>query len=179
MDKYPLAKLVQWSGPSGITGRKRLQKTVFFLQKAGCPFGAEYLLHQYGPYSRDLAEACDELVSAGVLDERSESTGVGIQYVYKLCKFGNLAVQKTEERQSARASEIAKFKACADELTKKDTRDLELGSTILFFHDKALDWSDAVRQACTFKRVSNVEEPCVIAAEALAKRVAAMAGGAC
>jgi hypothetical protein len=171
MEKYPLAKLVQWSGSGGVAGRKRLQKVIFFLQKAGCPFGADYTLHHYGPYSRDVAETCDELVASGLLEEKPEMNTVGTQYTYKVAATGEAALTQTEQRFSDRASALNAFQSLAKELLQKDLWELELGSTILYFHEKSSDWDEAVRRACEFKKVDRQKEPAAPAAEALAKKV--------
>jgi uncharacterized protein YwgA len=51
MTRYQLAKLVEWAGT--LRTRKRLQKVVFMLQAAGCPFDDGFGLHHFGPYSSD------------------------------------------------------------------------------------------------------------------------------
>lgn len=170
MEKYALAKLVQWSGTSGVAGRKRLQKIVFFLQKAGCPFGADYSLHHYGPYSRDLAETCDELVAAGLLNETVVENNFGRQYTYRMTPAGTSALNQTDQRLRAQANDLAKFQPLAAELLPYDLWELELGSTILYFYEKSLKWDDATRLACEFKRIDRTDKM-VASAEALAKRI--------
>lgn len=172
MQKYPLAKLIQWSGPTGVVGRKRLQKIVFFLQKAGCPFGADYSLHHYGPYSRDVADACDELVAAGILDERAEKTPVGTQYTYTVSAgSGEAAINHTETKFREQAEAMIAFRPLAEELLSKGLWELELGSTILYFIQKSDSWEDAQRLACEFKGKDASSEPALPAARALAMRV--------
>lgn len=172
VQKYPLAKLIQWSGPTGVVGRKRLQKIVFFLQKAGCPFGADYTLHHYGPYSRDVADACDELVAAGILNERAEINSVGTQYTYTVsADSGMAAIEQTENRLREQAETMTTFKSLAEELLRKSLWELELGSTILYFFQKSASWEDAQRLACEFKGKNASNEPALPAARALAMRV--------
>lgn len=69
MNRHQLATLIWWAGEAGIQGRKRLQKVVYFLQQAGCPLDCQYTLHHFGPYSRDVADACDEMVAARLVVE--------------------------------------------------------------------------------------------------------------
>jgi uncharacterized protein YwgA len=169
MDKYRLAKLVQWSGSGGVVGRKRLQKVVYFLQKAGCPFCADYTLHHYGPYSRDVAEGCDELVAAGFLAEQAEINGVGTQYTYRVsADAGTSAIAQTEGRSDIRTESFAAFRPLAEELLKKELWELELGSTILYFHEKLSNWDEAVRRACEFKKVDQERDTKVSGAKELA-----------
>lgn len=59
MNRLQLATLLSWADDQSIQGRKRLQKVVYFLQYAGCPLDCRYTLHHFGPYSRDVADACD------------------------------------------------------------------------------------------------------------------------
>lgn len=170
MDKYRLAKLVQWAGADGVIGRKRLQKVVYFLQKAGCSFGAEYTLHHYGPYSRDVAEACDELVTAQLLEEEEGPLGSVTQYTYKMAERGQAALDQTERRPENPAQSMAPFRALGEELLRTDLWELELGSTILYFRDKSMDWNDAARRACEFKKVDPVTCSALPAAKELARK---------
>lgn len=170
MQRFPLAKLVDWSGSGGIAGRKRLQKVVYFLQSAGCPFDAEYTLHRYGPYSRDVSECCDELVSAGLLVETTCSNSVGREFSYGLTAKGRTALALTGPRLE---KDMAGFESLAKELIAEDLWKLELGSTILFCWYKVGDWDQAVRQACDFKKVlpeATGKPPAI----ELAKRVSAL-----
>ena len=52
---------------------KGMQKMIFLLQAAGCPLDAEYDLHNYGPYSQDVAQLADELTRASLLAEEVET----------------------------------------------------------------------------------------------------------
>lgn len=170
MQRFPLAKLVEWSGNRGVEGRKRLQKVVYFLQFAGCPFDAEYTLHRYGPYSRDVSECCDELVSAEMLMETTCGNTVGVEYTYGLTEKGRAALAVTSKRLE---QDVASFKALAVELIGKELWTLELGSTILFCWDKSGDWDLAVRQACDFKK-ARPDAASTLSAIELAKYVGAL-----
>ena len=78
MNRYQLAKIVQWAGT--LRSRKRMQKMIFLLQAAGCPLDADYDLHHYGPYSQDVARLTDEMVrrSFSVRQRRRTPTGSSI-----------------------------------------------------------------------------------------------------
>jgi len=174
MERFALAKIAQWAGAGGIHGRKRLQKVIFFLKQAGCPLDADYTLHHYGPYSRDVAEACDELVGAGILAEEASSTiAGGTQYAYTLTPAGTAALASTERRRGDGTPRLEGFGSLAVELIQRDIWELELGSTILFFHDLngGSDWDEAVRRACEFKKIDPKTDRTVNAAAALAQRV--------
>lgn len=176
MDKYCLVKVVQWAEPSGVMGRKRLQKVIFFLQEAGFPSEAEFTLHHFGPYSRDVAEACDELVSAGMLVERAFGNLVGTQYSYSLAPGAAAsALSQTERRLSIQAKRVEAYQQLANTLLARDLWELELGSTIYYFQKREQDWAKAIRQACAFKKV---DPNSALAAEALAKSIYASLDGA-
>ena len=147
MNRIQLATLLSWAGETGIQGRKRLQKVAFFLQQAGCPLNCEYTLHFFGPYSRDVADTCDEMVAAGLIEELGGREAGSMQYAYKL-------KPSTREylRQVADAS-MAKFEEVGKELIQESIWRLELGSTILLYYRSSGNWSEAMNQACKFKKV--------------------------
>ena len=86
MNRLQMATLLSWADDAGLRGRKRLQKVVFFLQEAGCPLDCRYTLHHYGPYSRDVADRCDEMVAAGLIDESGGPSTGDMQYAYARCR---------------------------------------------------------------------------------------------
>ena len=167
MDRLQLATLLSWAGDGGLQGRKRLQKIVFFLQEAGCPLGCRFTLHHFGPYSRDVADACDEIVAAGLVDERAESQNGVTQYAYAL-------KPPTRDMISREAdASLRSFETLGRELIdpgKTNIWWLELGSTVLFFYHASKNWSDAFAKACEFKKVK-VEDRASQRALELARRI--------
>ncbi len=133
MNRIQLATLLSWAGEAGIQGRKRLQKVAFFLQQAGCPLNCEYTLHFFGPYSRDVADACDEMVAAGLIEELGGRETGTMQYAYKL-----KPATREYLRQVADAS-MAKFEEVGKQLIQENIWRLELGSTILFHYRRSGD----------------------------------------
>ncbi|QDT70813.1 hypothetical protein MalM25_37690 [Planctomycetes bacterium MalM25] len=148
MKRLQLATLLDWAGEPGLQGRKRLQKVVYLLQRAGCPFDCQYVLHHYGPYSRDVADVCDEMVAADLVEEQRDLTSVGAQYTYRLpaCTQGLLSSARGEDA-------LAQFKTLAEELIAKDIWQLELGATVALFYEREEDWDAALQKACEFKSV--------------------------
>jgi uncharacterized protein len=55
-----------------IVGRTLLQKKLFFLNEK-IKETIRFVPHYYGPYSREISETIDSLVSAGIIRERAES----------------------------------------------------------------------------------------------------------
>ena len=167
MNRLQLATLLSWAGVAGIQGRKRLQKIVFFLQKAGCPLDCHYTLHHFGPYSRDVADACDEMVAAGLIEETVEPQNGVVQYAYTL----KPAIRDMVAREPD--THVQPFEELGCELidpAKTPIWRLELGSTILYFFKTSNGWDDALAKACEFKRVKVEDRPSQAAME-LAKRV--------
>ena len=52
-----------------LTGRVRLQKTVYLLDRLGLNSGFEYDYHHYGPYSRDLDNATADAKAFNLIEE--------------------------------------------------------------------------------------------------------------
>jgi uncharacterized protein YwgA len=173
MDKLQLAMLTRWAEDAGLPGiqsRKRMQKVVYFLQQAGCPISAEYTLHHYGPYSRDVANVTDVMVAEGLLEELG---GGGGQYDYKLSPQTRPMIDLTRARHAEAARAFDAFRDRAVELLRQDLWLLELGSTILYYRTQSQngDWERALIKACEFKRVDRTGRS--LAALELAKRHAA------
>ena len=148
MNRLQLATLLSWAGDNGLHGRKRLQKVVYFLQEAGCPLNCRYTLHYFGPYSRDVADACDEMVAAGLVVETGGPQNGAMQYTYALKPEIRALLDKTPDDR------LQQFEKLGTDLIKDDIWPLELGSTILFFYAQNSNWEDAFASACQFKNAS-------------------------
>lgn len=172
MDKLQLALLTQWAedaGLGGIDGRKRMQKVVYFLQQAGCPIDADYALHFYGPYSRDVAEVTDVMVAEKLLDEQA-----GNSYRYTLNAQTRPLIELTCQRHPDSADAFKAYKDRAVELLRAELPVLELGSTILFMFKNDREgpkWERALAAACRYKDKNEGEASSQLALD-LAKRFA-------
>lgn len=164
MNRLQLATLLSWAGDMGIQGRKRLQKVVFFLQQAGCSLDCQYTLHYFGPYSRDVADACDEMVAAGLVVETGGPRNGAMQYDYALKPEIHALLAQTPN------APMQPFEDLGRDLINESIWPLELGSTILFFYRQTNDWNQALARGCEFKKVP-AETPASIAAFELAQRV--------
>ncbi len=153
MERVQLARLVQWSVK--LRGRKRLQKVVCLLREAGCQMNTEFFLHHYGPYSRDVAEACDALAAAGLLEESTSQNPAGVEYAYELTdRAGELLQQAAQHPKLGPAlAELERFQPLAQRLLSEDVATLELASTIAFMHRTHQDWHTSAQKACEFKKV--------------------------
>jgi uncharacterized protein YwgA len=170
LDRYQLGKIVQWAGT--LRSRKRLQKVSHLLQAGGCPFAADFFLHHYGPYSREVAGLCDEMVAARLLDETETSKEFGREYAYKLTVEAEklFAATESDSRFAERASQMKRFEDLARELLGTDLFELEVASTIAYFQQRQKNWEQAVTKACEFKRLNRTIESAG-RAEALARKV--------
>jgi hypothetical protein len=167
VNRLQLATLLFWAGENGLQGRKRLQKVVFFLQDAGCQLDCDYILHRFGPYSRDVADRCDEMVGAGLLEEKVQEFNGLTQYQYTLSPAVRDLVAAGPDR------DMQSFRTLGSELTdpaKTPLWWLELGSTILFHFRASNNWDEAFVEACNFKNVKTDDKASKAALE-LAQRV--------
>jgi uncharacterized protein len=151
MDRYQLAKIVDWAGT--LDTRKRMQKVAYLLQVAGCPLGADFNLHHYGPYSQEVARLTDEMVQAGILHERADSNLVGQQFSYRLNEGArkNLSDFEATPRGKAAAESLAPYADLARRLFRADLKELEYASTAVFFQRQVHDWPQAIEKMCEFK----------------------------
>lgn len=170
MTRYQLSKLVSWADT--LHTRKRLQKVVFMLQAAGCPLGADFILHHYGPYSEELARLTDEMVRAALLEEQTSENGVGQQYSYKLRPQAQEKLRSLEQSERGRplSAQMVRFEPLARVLLSADLPDLEVAATVLYFRRQNHDWPEAIEKTRTFKGIS-VNNPLLAQAEQLARRV--------
>jgi len=168
VNDYWLAKLI--SSVDEVDSRKRLQKSIYLLQLAGCPLKCEYILHYYGPYSFELASLIDQLEGANLIKETPEQAGHSLlRYKAEITEKGRESLEKFEKTPSGAdvESKIKNFLPLFKQLNQETLWVLELAATIAFFHQT--DWNEAKKQTSKFKNVpltdSNFQK-----AEGLAKR---------
>lgn len=132
-----------------VTGRKKLQKMIYILQKCKVPFEEKYQFHFYGPYSEELTLRMEELCNLGFINEVKEDKSNYYQYNYAITDNG----QKFLEQFSLEMPEI---KDQVESLKGKSSRFLELVSTILYFDDLSRD--DIIEKIHTVKPKQNFTE---------------------
>lgn len=167
MKDYWLAKLI--SSIDQVDSRKRLQKSVYLLQLAGCPLRCDYILHYYGPYSFELAGLIDQLDGANIIEEAPEPTGVGTRYRASITDRGRKALGNIQQTKLGRGllSKIKPFVPRFEELNQENIWVLELAATIAYFHEG--NWPKAKKQTATFKKV-RVDDEKLLKAVKLAKK---------
>lgn len=72
MEREERVAAVVAAAGSELTGRVRLQKAVYLLDRLGFDSGFTYDNHHYGPYSRDLDNAVADAKAFGLIDEDLE-----------------------------------------------------------------------------------------------------------
>lgn len=169
MNKYQMAKLIQWA--ETLRTRKRLQKVVYLLDSAGCPLADDYRIHFFGPYSQDVAQTTDELVRLGIIEEQQVANVAGQQYNYCLTSEGAAKLADAEQTpHGQQATEaMSPFESQARDLFSMEVRLLEVASTMAYFKRKGNDWPEAVERTCHFKSLKP-DDRLTGHAEALARR---------
>ncbi|SDQ12433.1 hypothetical protein SAMN05216232_0680 [Virgibacillus subterraneus] len=137
------AKLMQFfSVANEVTGRKKLQKMIYILQKCDMPFEEKYQFHFYGPYSEELSLRTEELCNLGFIAEEKEEKSNYFQYNYSITADG-------QEFLNQFKLEIPDMTKQVQLLKGKSSRFLELVSTMLYFDD--LTEADMVEKIHTVK----------------------------
>src|SRR5690625_3135905 len=77
-----------------VTGRKKLQKMIYILQKCKLPFEEKFEYHFYGPYSEELTLRVEELCNLGFLQEIKEEKSNYFQYHYSITGDGKVFFQQ-------------------------------------------------------------------------------------
>ena len=155
-----VARLVSELG--GVIGRKRLQKIVHLLQAtAAKEFGYRFILHYFGPYSKELANDLDFLSDVKILDEDAP-VGEG-SYKYAVCA----EVMDEVNRMSDRDEGGEEWKKLALELKKREVPFLEALSTIVFLSKRG---RQGTRLRKEFDRIKPNLSACYDPAEEFANR---------
>ena len=170
MTRYQLVKLVALAGT--LTSRKRVQKVVYLLQAGGCPLGADFQLHFYGPYSQQVAGLLNELVRQGLLVETCVTHPGGEQYTYALSPAGRESLEAYEKTAAGHlaAGALRPYEGRFRQLVGRDLGELELAATVAFHWERYHDWGRAVARAGVLKKVA-ADHPKMASALALARSV--------
>lgn len=121
------AKLIRFfSVADEVTGRKKLQKMIYILQKCQVPFEEKYEFHFYGPYSEELTLRVEELCNLGFLEEHKEDKSNYFQYHYKITPAGEGFLEQFH-------LDMPDMEEKVKMLNGKSARFLELVSTIFYF----------------------------------------------
>jgi uncharacterized protein len=125
-----------------VHGKKRLQKLAFLAKEAGAPTDAHFFLHDYGPFSTDIANATEILSHVGAIQEKeAQSSKTRLFYsVYRLAD--------TEDVQKEL---LAAIRDSLRELDRYSTIELEIASTIRYFLKEGSSAENAIRKTKEIK----------------------------
>lgn len=129
-----------------VTGRKKLQKMIYILQKCKVPFEEKYQFHFYGPYSEELTLRTEELCNLGFINEVKEDKSNYYQYNYTITENGQAFLEQFTLDMPEIEGQVGLLKG-------KSSRFLELVSTMLYFDDLSRD--DVVKKVYTVKPKQN------------------------
>jgi uncharacterized protein YwgA len=130
-----------------VRGRKKLQKMVHLLQECGgADFGLSFSLSHYGAFSAELASTLDTLEEQNLLESKPQTVGGYLTQDYKATKRLIAVLNFVNETERD-----PKWKELAIELDKKQVRELEAISTIVFLRKSGWSISDVKDQFSKIK----------------------------
>jgi uncharacterized protein len=133
---FGVPALIDASGGE-MVGKIRLQKMVYLLDQLGVKSGFPFDYHHYGPYSEELAEAVDDDVIFGrIEEEQKRRASDGVSYVI----YRSLAHQEQPSRELSEPAIVAAI----EEMNQQSMTVLELAATIhwLAFKEKVGTWRE-------------------------------------
>ena len=108
-------------------GKTHIQKAIYFAQEAGgADLGFRYVIHHYGPYSRELDSLVQRLESQSVLNVTAASDGYGYQ----------VTIGETPLEQTLEASLQKGVNSIATHLGGMQTLELERLSTAFYVRNR-------------------------------------------
>lgn len=144
-----------------IGGKKRLQKLAFFAVQGAVQSNVKFFLHDFGPYSSEVANATDVLSFFGEISEREEQLPKTKRYykVYNL-KHG-----------AATASATLPVEASCNlkTLNEYSTIELEIASTIRYYMNAGHEPASAIEATKKLKPTKSIPKIVQRAEEALSK----------
>ncbi len=122
-----IVALVKALSENGWVGKTHIQKSVYFAQEAaGVALGFKYVIHYYGPYSRELDVLIRSLDSREVLSITAEEDGYG----YKVELGDTENVEAVSQTLQNCAESVAKY------LGGLNTLELERLSTAYYVRNR-------------------------------------------
>lgn len=112
-----------------IKGRTRIQKIIYILKYKGYPFHEDFSYSYFGPYSDDLRNEIDFLVSVGVLNEKKVN---GSTYIYKPTEKMKVFLRITKDLVEKDLKQSNEISSLLKKLNKLSIPVLEVFGTILF-----------------------------------------------
>ncbi|MCL2152829.1 MAG: hypothetical protein FWH57_07725 [Oscillospiraceae bacterium] len=108
-------------------GKTAIMKVVYMLQQVkGLDLCYRFDIYTYGPYTAEVTEDLEELISYGLVDSIMHRYDNYIGYNMKLSPAGKKALTQLKEQENCGIAEIIDF------IDGKSAKELELFSTIVF-----------------------------------------------
>lgn len=122
-----ILNVIKWN--PGL-GKTKLMKIIYMLQQVKkILLGYDFDIYTYGPYSSEVLEGLDELVAEGLVSSKMIKYPNYVGYELHLTKVGNEKLSNVRDDEEKAINDIISF---AD---KKNAKDLELYSTIIFIDE--------------------------------------------
>jgi uncharacterized protein len=142
MEREDIVAAVLTAAGGELTGRVRLQKAVYLLDRLGLDSGFNYEYHHYGPYSRDLDSATVDAKAFGLIKEQYEhrqSDGA----MYSIFKLSSTSDSADEAYGRLGRHEVSKLAAL---FAGTNVTVLELAATIdwLWRVEHRPDWRNEI-----------------------------------
>ncbi len=108
MEREHIVTALVAAAGGALTGRVRLQKTLYLLDRLGLHSGFGYEYHHYGPYSRDLDNATADAKAFGLITEQYDHRqSDGAMYsIFKLSQSPPIDEQAYGDLGRERASDL-------------------------------------------------------------------------
>jgi uncharacterized protein YwgA len=125
-----------------VRGRKRLQKLSYFAVQTGTNSDVRFFLHEFGPFSAEVAAATDILSLVGEVSEEEIQIGRAKRY-FKLYRLANPAASSEKLPASSRSA--------LKKLNEYSTIEIEIASTLRYFMSKGMDCEGATKKTKELK----------------------------
>jgi len=143
-----------------VRGKKRLQKLAYLVVQAGTESTVRFFLHDFGPFSSEVAAATDLLSFVGAITEE-EAQFVRTKRYYKIYRLTDPDIVP----ENLPANALAALSA----LNEYTTIELEIASTIRYFMSQGLSPENAVEATTELKPSKSQPKIVQRAKEALSK----------
>lgn len=122
-----ILNVIKWN--PGL-GKTKLMKIIYMLQQVkNIMLGYDFDIYTYGPYSSEVLESLDELVAKGLVSSKMIKYPNYVGYELHLTEEGDEKLSNVRDDEEKAINDIISF---AD---KKNAKDLELYSTIIFIDE--------------------------------------------
>jgi uncharacterized protein len=131
-----------------VKGKKRLQKFAYLLKSVGVSCSAEFRIWDFGPYSKEIANASEQLSMFGLLKETEEQVGT----LRMFTTVYSLPEEATYPKLESKHSKVL------EKLDAYSNVDLEVAATIQFFLKSGCSVEEAKFKTTQLKPTKSIPE---------------------